>query len=427
MPEYSGFLIRFDEPQRAYLLQEYAEINRGFSENLSAPDWSTKSVEVCFLCFDGEGIDYAALATRRGRSATQKYRVEFSDFVKFEPTVPSGEIRQVIGERYNQYLIRSTSGIGGRVPIGTWKRLIAAISQLRPDTVNELNGLFDLRLEKTQFQTGLGFEIMAQEKDATGLALEFSELDRRAILTKRYQKADVPAPFLNRLHYMDVLEDSMVFHDMEVFADWQRSAGAPVGMAVFEDGQKRLTIINANRTPLEMTLGVDLIYYHDQFNSYIMVQYKRMEKEGEDWVYRPDEQLDREIDRMRAFQVANPDAYIPFKIFDYRLHPGLFYLKLCPERVFAPYSSELIKGMYLPIDYFDVLRGSREMRGRSEGLRVSWDKTSRYMNNTLFTDLVKDGWIGARTVTSDTLTEIIRDSLEGNRSLLLARRTSYQR
>jgi hypothetical protein len=424
MADYSGFLIKFDEPKRAHLLRDRIEGDFVFSESLSAPDWETKAVEVCLLCFEGDGIDYASLAVRHGKSATAKYRVEFSNFVKFEPFIQPEEVKLELGEQYNQFLIQSTSGVGGRVPPKTWQKLIDAINSLRPDKMNELNRLIDLRLEQNQSQSGRGFEIMAQEKDATGLALEFSGFDRRTILSKKYRKTDKSAPFLQGLEHVDVLEDAMVFHDMEVFGDWQQLASAPVGMAVFTENEERVTIVNANRTDLETTLGVDLIYYHDEFKSYVMIQYKRMEKSGQDWVYRPDEQLNKEIERMQRFQADNSDYHENLQTFDYRLHPGPFYLKLCPERDFVPYLPDLIKGMYLPIDYFDVLKDSPEMRGREQGLRISWNKTTRYMNNTLFIDLVKDGWIGTRAMTSDKLTEIIRESLEGKRSLFLARKTS---
>jgi hypothetical protein len=426
MTDYSGFLIKFDEPKRAHLLRDRIEGDFVFSESLSAPDWETKAVEVCLLCFEGAEIDYAALAVRRGKSATAKYRVEFSNFVEFEPPLRPEEVEQVLGEQYSQYLINSTSGAGGRVPPKTWLKLVDAIRNLRRDKTNEFNRLIDLRLEQSQTQSGFGFEVMAQEKDATGLALEFSEFDRRTILPKNYRKADKPAPFLEGLEHVDVLEDSMIFHDMRVFGDWKEVVGAPAGAATFEKNEERVTIVNANRTSLEKTLGVDLIYYHDRFKSYVMVQYKRMEKAGQDWVYRPDEQLDEEMKRMRGFQAGNSSPVGNLQTIDYRLHPGMFYLKLCQERVFAPYSPDLIKGMYLPIEYFDVLKTSTEMRGRDNGLRIAWNETTRYMNNTLFIDLVRDGWIGARTITSDKLTEIIRNSLEGNRSLLLAKKTSRQ-
>lgn len=424
MRDYSGFVIKFDEPRRASFLKDRIERDGNFSENLSAPDWGPKTVEVCFLCLDEEKISFAALATRGSRSATAKYRIEFSDFVMFEPPLQSNEIERVIGERYSQHLTRSTSGDGGRVPAKTWSLLVDAIHKLRPDKSTELNGLFELQRERFQYQSGLGFEVMAQEKDATGLALEFSGFDRRKMLGRNYQKADKPAPFLKNLKSFNAHEDAMIFRDMEVFGDWQRITGAPVGMAMFKEGNKRVTIVNANRTDIEKTLGVDLVYYHSQFDAYVMVQYKRMERKEGDWVYRPDDQLDIELERMQTFQATNEDTFENFETINYRLNSGLFYLKLCPETIFELFSHDLIKGMYLPIDYYETLKKSAEMMGNRQGLRVSWNKTSRYLNNTLFIELVKEGWIGARRVTSKTLTQIIQNSLEGNKSLLLARETS---
>src|SRR3569833_4691160 len=85
MPRYSGYLIKFDEEQRADWLREVQEWRGTFSYALSARDWGFKEYEVCLLSFDGSSIEVACLG-RRGKSvASAKYRVEFSTFVKLRP------------------------------------------------------------------------------------------------------------------------------------------------------------------------------------------------------------------------------------------------------------------------------------------------------------------------------------------------------
>jgi hypothetical protein len=45
-----------------------------------------------------------------------------------------------------------------------------------------------------------------------------------------------------------------------------------------DDPSLRLTVIMANRLPLEEQTGADLIYYNETFRSFILVQYKAMEE-----------------------------------------------------------------------------------------------------------------------------------------------------
>ena len=47
----------------------------------------------------------------------------------------------------------------------------------------------------------------------------------------------------------------------------------------------------------------------------------------------------------------------------YRLNPEAFYFKLCEEISFTPLSNNLIRGMYLPLDYWEILTAAPESRG----------------------------------------------------------------
>ena len=65
-------------------------------------------------------------------------------------------------------------------------------------------------------------------------------------------------------------------------------------------GIEYLTILNCNRQPLEQTLGVDLIYYSHRFDSFVLVQYKRMSEGTQGAEYRPgnDPSHEKELERM---------------------------------------------------------------------------------------------------------------------------------
>ena len=51
MTERTGYIVIFDEEQRADLLEERGNYAGGFTDTLSAPDWGLKEWEVCFISF----------------------------------------------------------------------------------------------------------------------------------------------------------------------------------------------------------------------------------------------------------------------------------------------------------------------------------------------------------------------------------------
>jgi hypothetical protein len=104
------------------------------------------------------------------------------------------------------------------------------------------------------------------------------------------------------------------------------------------------------------------------------------------------------------------------------LDPFGAYLKLCPSTVRDVFTDELIKGMYLPLGYWDVLVDSPNVLGPKGGVVVNYDNVGRYMNNSIFIDLVGASWIGSRGATTEQITAVIRGSLQ-TRSLILAEAT----
>src|SRR5262249_4426109 len=62
----------------------------------------------------------------------------------------------------------------------------------------------------------------------------------------------------------------------------------------------RLPVIMANRLPLEKQTGADLIYYNEAYQSFVMVQYKMMERgsSGPEFRWQPNDQLADEVKRM---------------------------------------------------------------------------------------------------------------------------------
>lgn len=187
-------------------------------------------------------------------------------------------------------------------------------------------------------------------------------------------------------------------------------------------GEQQLYIADIDGEREEIALGVDLIYYQETRASLTLVQYKAVKRDGDDWYYRPsgDRHISRQLDRMRAvdqkcLQSAAQDD-------DYRLSAAPCWIKLCRSDDVIPRTDELIRGMYLTRAYFERLKDDPDTpcRGNHGAVRFSYGTVPRYLDNTTFTQLVADGWIGSSGSGTSLIKEQIKASRAGNREPILA-------
>jgi hypothetical protein len=427
--KYGGFLIIFDEENRRDVLEEYKYYGR-FSDVLSAPDWKPKQIELCAISFDQGNCSSIALVTRGRRVATAKYRVEFHDFVDLDPTLSFRELEKNIESPLDKYFSFSSAGRGRRVPPKTWGAILNAIKTLRPESKKDIERLERIRGEARIQRSESVFEIVAQEKDAVGLALEifgFNRKDGFHMIQKKIPPD--PIPFLADLKEVGILEDHMLEHDARVFGNWSIFQDCQIGAVRFFKNNEYLTVMNVNRSKIENTLGVDLVYYQHKYKSYVMVQYKRLLKDDYgNFYYRPDASFRKEVAKMNHFDNILHKAKGGEKInpAGYRLNIGPFYFKFCNSTSYNPTSTELLSGMYLPLEYWDILEKSGKLSGPKNGIRLTYENSDRHFNNTHFVNLVERGWIGSRIKTAYLISKIIKNSLQVKKSIILGMSSSKE-
>lgn len=198
-----------------------------------------------------------------------------------------------------------------------------------------------------------------------------------------------------------------------------------IGSVLLTDGIEYLTILNCNRQPLEQTLGVDLIYYSHRFDSFVLVQYKRM-SEGKQGSaeYRPgnDPSHEKEVERMlktEEFLIAQPKGENT-SASDFRLSGRPFYVKLCEPKAKAALDAGMVSGMYVPLELWRRLLDAPEARGPKGGVVITWDNCLRRFNNGEFTSLLRNGWIGSAAGESKALSAIVEQVLSSGRMLVFA-------
>ena len=267
-------------------------------------------------------------------------------------------------------------------------------------------------------------ETAGHEADAVRLAFDIANFPRRDL---REVRPDGRIPFVRRLRDLRVGEDPAVAYDAGRFLDFAK-VDHPAGLVTFVNRGERLVVLNVNRQPLERTTGADLIYLNENTDCWVLVQYKSLRREeradgsGSRLAYRPtgDAQLQAELDRMRKLPMSADDG-TPAA---YRLHAGSCFLKFCkPVSSLEHASRELVSGMYLPLDYYDVLVASEETRGPKGGVVIGYDTVRRTVPNDLFIGLVRGGWVASRGAATETLTELVLAGLSSDRSVTFAAST----
>ncbi|WP_157892242.1 MULTISPECIES: hypothetical protein [Frankia] len=305
------------------------------------------------------------------------------------------------------------------------ERLQEAVVEERPGLITVIAELFNLLAEKGP--PGNAGEILEMERDAFGIALDIAGFKRRELLSSWRPPVDpqVSVPFLSGMSGW-LIEDQLIQHDLMNFADSIQEPTLHYGWGMLRrpgpEGDHRLYVYSANRTPVEETLGVDFIYYHENHRCFVLVQYKRMEggEDGGQWIYRPDNHIEKQLDRMAEVDKKCSEDVAA----DPRLLATPCLIKLCTPTPFSPRSGDLSPGFYLPQKDFKELLDDDSMKGPRGGRRLALKNIPRYLNNTIFTQLMADGWIGSRGTGTQIVADAIEESLRSGRSTIVAKRVT---
>lgn len=422
-----GYLIAFDEEQRNTFLSEIRGLEDGFTDALSRGDWPVRQWEVCGLMFRPGVITHWALARRGDKVVTGKARVEFVEVV--ETSIRLDQVQAGLENPSQVKVISSRSGSGGAIGVPAWVAVKEVIGRVAPASLAALERLEKLKVQSREHIQRPGSSVVALERDALGMALD--TFDSTGKLRPRTLKGwvapedDHLSSFLDGLHGVRTIEDQIIAHDAATFPEAGATRFTAIG-AVFRVGSRSLEVFNFNRTRVEHTTGADLLYFNQRHNAWTLVQYKSMERNessrDKEAIYRPDETFDKEIGQMNGFREETPDVWVPTEgITGYRLSGDGFYFKFCSRVQLEVLSEALMPGMYLPREYLIALLEDPGARGERGGRLVSFKNTGRHITNSLFSDLLRDGWIGTRGVSSEKVADIVHKAVEAGHSVTLAR------
>jgi hypothetical protein len=303
---------------------------------------------------------------------------------------------------------------GGSLPPATWRYVVEAIRTLDADVAARLDSSFEEELEPRELHTP------REERDAFLLSLDIAGFDRRALRLSLASETH----FLEGADEIALLEDHIVSHDaLAGLSGWDRDIDPPRAYRFVDPDGRALTVMNVNRDRVENALGVDLLYWREQPDSFVLVQYKRLLREGDAERYRPSRDKNFAAERKRMTEVrAEVSRLMPTsaRADEYRFVSDPFFLKFCSARQPIRSPSRLMTGMYVPIAYFDALEADGSLVGPKGGLSIGWDNARRWLKNTSFTELVADYWLGTSGQASRFIAALIRTSLGLHRAVIVA-------
>ncbi len=426
MARASGFAVLLSKDRMTAFLECVAE-ERSFAEPVADFQHSRNVPLVCFVV-SARKVTHFGLGRRGTRAGTGLSRLNLD---RVETLSEPLSVQRIINRlpKRNAASARKRFESGGLLTDKGFAAVIEAIRQLAPQASSLLERFSQARTERIQRLSPKAKDNLAQQKEAVLTALSIAGLSRDSV--QEWSPPDgTPVSFLDGLPTARLREDQMVINDLMKIPGFSliQDRVSVTGAAVFESEEtsERLTVILANRLPLEEQTGTDLIYFNETFQSFVMVQYKAMEREDgpngvPQAVFRlPNTQLAEEITRMDALLASIQVCPVNASHHGYRLTENPFFLKLCSRLVFNPDDIGLVPGMYLPLDYWKLLVQSPGIPGPRGGLRVTFENAGRHFDNSSFTTIVSKAWVGTTPSQSDVLKEAIRQTLETGKAVAIA-------
>lgn len=410
-------------PERRETLLGYATPDQAVGEPVPAFALSRRAPLIVFGSFTPGHITHVADGRKGIASGTKMVRLNLTNIQELAVPISSERLLAEITPRARSAVHRRLRG--GLLPPGAFSTVVEAVSLLAPDVASRLLRFSSRRGDLLARISEPARNALAQQKESVGLALKLADMDPRQLLSWSPPESGRISSFLDGLPNARVREDAMVVHDLDHFPGFDVIRSFPFAARTFEGDGTRLTVVLANKLPLEEQFGTDLIYFNESFRSFVMVQYKAMERgEGGKAEFRlPNRQLDIELERMERTLVELGEAPADDSRDGFRLHAGPFFMKLCSRHLFNPDDGGLFPGMYIPVDYWRRAAQHEATLGPKGGRVVTFENVGRRLTESEFVGLVAGAWVGTTSSQSSFLEALVRQILESGKAVAVARRT----
>lgn len=317
---------------------------------------------------------------------------------------------------------------GGPISASAFPLVLAALAKVDGEALGIAEGLIDRRPPSPEPEPTTAKTNWAYQRDAAVTALEIARIPKDRLSIAPQLDAQDPSR-ITSIFDSDgaetTIEDLAILQDLDsADADWTFVKRQRYPAKVFVNGDTQLTIILANKLPLERQLGADLVYVNETFKAVVFVQYKMFAGvDGEDG-YRPDKQLNEEIARMDAAAAKLVTVAQDETCDGYRFGVEPFFLKFC-SKLLTYSDAGHVPGLYVPLGFWKRLAKTSAVKGRRGGTIVHADTFGRrHLTPTHFIDMVGRGWVGTSALQTEVLVPYLKAAMAGKKGIVLAVQSS---
>jgi hypothetical protein len=419
-------------PEVGYVLHERAERQEALEDDLGSrdecseivpeiPQSARRKASLCFIGFKRGQISHVARAEIRYKARSGNDRLDIWKMEELPRPVSVMKLRAALkGSRVRA--AKETLKTGGHLAPKAFQSVLEALERADPAAFRVADGLRDRERRDPQRVPEQARTSWALQRDAVVTALDIAKIPREELGVPPQPPADTPrdtGSIFDDVREVRGLEDILVLHDLNGAEGWDPIRSHKYPAKTFRSGDTVLTVVLANKLPLEEQLGIDLIYVNETLKSVVFVQYKVMKgADGEDG-YRPDDQLDIEIKRMDEVATLLSSAPPDPSSDGYRLGGEAFFLKFC-KGVLEHRDVGMVPGHYLPVGYWKRLATDPRVQGPRKGVKITPSNIPRYFTATDFKELVSRAWIGTSALQADIIVPLIKEIWQSKRAVVLA-------
>lgn len=368
-------------------------------------------------------LSHLGLVFRKGNgTSSYERRLAVHHVWTLDDPVPVEELRSHMATKHGNHIQAAVQDQEAIISEADLNALLDALISARPSSA-EMVRWFRSSQDDTRLLHSPQAQVWQHEREAINLGLAIGGIT--ASLAELWTPPDDGQPYLAGVKPMlaqlkeSPNESHLIDHDASTFPGWQLDSKWKQHVRVFTDGKRRVEVMNVNADPIEAYTGVDLIYYHEQAACFIMVQYKRLDDSKR--VY-TDDRFRSQLGRMKRITNLSASPTTPF---EWRIGQDSCFFKLAKSTPMDPFSDELVDGLYLPASYTELLLQSLTPKGQT-GMSLGYHNVDRWLHNTLFLELAKEGWIGTSRVSAADVGKLAQESLHNSHSMVWANDKSIE-
>ena len=408
-----------------FRLAEYQESRAfliSFENQESSLDSSSHSTKI-------HAIALATQSKSDNRSSRAGFRINCRKIILFH-NIPSpkwedffdlNSVQEGLGE---YFFPLEESDQKKEVPAPVWARITDALKKDFHTISDDIEEILAYTKSK---QTGHASDVLGLEQDCAINALDFTGISEshRNWKIKRIEENESWLEMINKPN-----EDQLIDFDASIFGNWKEFSRKPA-LRTFYGNNRRVAIMNVNRRPLEKVMGVDLVYFHHDYNAFVMIQYKKQlpevksaRKDGSRTIFRIDSQFKEDLERMKNTLIKIKEFDLPTsknklleRISSYRVFNNPFYFKFCSADGFTIRDTS-VPGFYVPQEYVELYLESDESLGDKGGRVIK--ENIRNINNDGIIHLIQNGFLGTKGIDCQAIQSLIESLLDRGDSVMLA-------